>query len=391
MRVIICALGSSGDVYPCIEIGSILKERGYDVYVLANEYFRRNIESRNVSYLKVGSKDDFIKSVQDNRLWKKKTSLFSLSEYMAEQQEEMYSSIESLVVDNCIVIHSLWVFSAKVICDKYSLKRFPISLTNSNLKLYPGNLINFLESKLSIPLNWKVELFKRYFASSSLQEIISWIRKKNNLPINPNIYTDWVDMKSQSIILYEQWFYEKKPLHGFYMGFLFNKSKKSSYDHVIKSFVDKKTAVFFTSWALIDDVFIKSLLGCLEREGLKCVLVTPTADNIYIEGNVIKIPHINIELIKGCLFAIHHGGIGTTAQLLRSGIPQLIYPKAFDQFENAKSLVRINCGIKGHSLMDLKNIIKMAMENDNDCAIYSSFFSEDTKSKIDALEFFLRS
>jgi rhamnosyltransferase subunit B len=33
---------------------------------------------------------------------------------------------------------------------------------------------------------------------------------------------------------------------------------------------------------------------------------------------------------------VHHGGIGTTAEALRAGIPQLIAPYAFDQFDNGR-------------------------------------------------------
>ena len=32
---------------------------------------------------------------------------------------------------------------------------------------------------------------------------------------------------------------------------------------------------------------------------------------------------------------IHHGGIGSCAQALRAGVPQLIMPMAYDQFDNA--------------------------------------------------------
>ncbi|HEX4148537.1 MAG TPA: nucleotide disphospho-sugar-binding domain-containing protein, partial [Pirellulales bacterium] len=38
---------------------------------------------------------------------------------------------------------------------------------------------------------------------------------------------------------------------------------------------------------------------------------------------------------------IHHGGIGTTAQALRAGRPQLIMPMAFDQSDNAARLQRL--------------------------------------------------
>ena len=41
---------------------------------------------------------------------------------------------------------------------------------------------------------------------------------------------------------------------------------------------------------------------------------------------------------------VHHGGIGTLAQALRAGCPQLVMPMAFDQPDNAVRLARLGVG-----------------------------------------------
>jgi UDP:flavonoid glycosyltransferase YjiC (YdhE family) len=41
---------------------------------------------------------------------------------------------------------------------------------------------------------------------------------------------------------------------------------------------------------------------------------------------------------------VHHGGIGTTAQALAAGIPQLAMPLAHDQFDNATRVKRLGVG-----------------------------------------------
>src|SRR5690606_36416997 len=38
---------------------------------------------------------------------------------------------------------------------------------------------------------------------------------------------------------------------------------------------------------------------------------------------------------------VHHGGIGSSSQALAAGIPQLVRPLAFDQFDNAARLKRL--------------------------------------------------
>ena len=41
---------------------------------------------------------------------------------------------------------------------------------------------------------------------------------------------------------------------------------------------------------------------------------------------------------------IHHGGIGTAAQGLRAGLPQILAPLFFDQFDNAARLETLGVG-----------------------------------------------
>jgi UDP:flavonoid glycosyltransferase YjiC (YdhE family) len=41
---------------------------------------------------------------------------------------------------------------------------------------------------------------------------------------------------------------------------------------------------------------------------------------------------------------VHQGGVGTTAQTLRAGVPQLVMPFAHDQFDNAERVRRLGCG-----------------------------------------------
>jgi rhamnosyltransferase subunit B len=41
---------------------------------------------------------------------------------------------------------------------------------------------------------------------------------------------------------------------------------------------------------------------------------------------------------------VHHGGIGTTAEALRAGTPQLVVPLAHDQFDNGARVTALGVG-----------------------------------------------
>lgn len=389
MKVIIGALGSSGDVYPCIEIGAILKERQHDVYLLANEYFEPAAAFRGISFMSVGSRQDYLRTVQDRRLWNRKTALKSLSGYMAGQQEAMYTAMASLVEDNCIIIHSLWCFAATIVSDRFGIKKFSVSLTDATQQLKAGRLFGFLERVSGANLNWKLALFKSLMVSPILQDTVNTLRMNNGLAARENIYAGWTDDEANSIVLYEPWFYKKNHRKGFYAGFLLNKSNECSHDTLVSSFIDRSTVVIFTSWALADVHLVNQMVSDIMEQGLKCVIVTPATEAVHTERRVLRVPFISISQIRGCLFAVHHGGIGTTAQLLSNGVPQLIYPCAFDQFRNARAIERLRCGLRGRSRKQLMVMADFSRSGRSRCEYFASLFSDDTSPRGGKLESFL--
>jgi UDP:flavonoid glycosyltransferase YjiC (YdhE family) len=50
------------------------------------------------------------------------------------------------------------------------------------------------------------------------------------------------------------------------------------------------------------------------------------------------------QLFPRCAAVIHHGGVGTAAQALAAGIPQLAIPFAFDQTDNGVRVKGLGCG-----------------------------------------------
>jgi len=47
------------------------------------------------------------------------------------------------------------------------------------------------------------------------------------------------------------------------------------------------------------------------------------------------------QLFARSAAAVHHGGISTLSQALRAGIPQVIRPMAYDEFEDASRACRL--------------------------------------------------
>jgi rhamnosyltransferase subunit B len=50
------------------------------------------------------------------------------------------------------------------------------------------------------------------------------------------------------------------------------------------------------------------------------------------------------KLLPHTAALVHHGGIGSCAQGLAAGVPHLIRPMSFDQFDNSRRLVELGVG-----------------------------------------------
>jgi rhamnosyltransferase subunit B len=94
------------------------------------------------------------------------------------------------------------------------------------------------------------------------------------------------------------------------------------------------------------DFFRHSLAVC-EQLGLRAVFLTPYGDQVPAQLPA-TIKHFNfVSLQRLALLAcalVHHGGIGTCAQALRAGIPQLVAPVFFDQSDNAARIEALGVG-----------------------------------------------
>ncbi len=79
------------------------------------------------------------------------------------------------------------------------------------------------------------------------------------------------------------------------------------------------------------------------------------------------------RLLPRAAAIVHHGGIGTTSQALRAGIPQIITPLSHDQPDNADRVQRLGAGraltVKKLSGKSLAETLKLVLENPRMAAV----------------------
>jgi UDP:flavonoid glycosyltransferase YjiC (YdhE family) len=90
--------------------------------------------------------------------------------------------------------------------------------------------------------------------------------------------------------------------------------------------------------------FFEAAVDACRRLGRRGLLLTRHAEQVPTDlpEGVVHVPFAPFSLLLPRVAAlVHHGGIGTCAQGMAAGVPQLVMPLAHDQFDNADRLRRL--------------------------------------------------
>jgi rhamnosyltransferase subunit B len=85
----------------------------------------------------------------------------------------------------------------------------------------------------------------------------------------------------------------------------------------------------------------------VERLGLRAIFLTPHREQLPpdLPPAILWQDYVPLRrLLPRVALLVHHGGIGTTAEALRAGTPQLVVPLAHDQFDNAARVTALGVG-----------------------------------------------
>jgi rhamnosyltransferase subunit B len=107
--------------------------------------------------------------------------------------------------------------------------------------------------------------------------------------------------------------------------------------------------VIFTPGSFMRDAsafFAQSLAAC-EQLDMRAIFLSPYREQIpqALPARICYFQYAPLQrLAPRCAALVHHGGIGTLAQGLKAGIPQLVMPLFFDQPDNAAHLAALGVG-----------------------------------------------
>ena len=359
MRILMIPVGSAGDVHPHVGIGLALQRRGHDVSVLTSAYFGPLLARVGLPLIPIGTEDDYHRSLDHPGLWRPHRALGVIAEAIRPHVTEIARVLrEQATGDPPLLVGHPLAFGARVAQEALGLRLVTLHLQAAGFvsRHDPAVPHVWLRSVNRWPMPVKRLLVAAgdRLSDQALGLVVNDLCAEFGLPPARNIVREWWHSPHRVIGLFPDWYAAVQPdwppqtrLTGFP---LYDEGDAVPLAPELDEWLaaGEPPVVFAPGTANRQAArFFQAGAVACRRLGRRGLLLTRFAEQIPapLPSGVRHAAYAPFgSLLPRAAALVHHGGIGTAAQALRAGCPQLVMPMAFDQPDNAVRLQRLGVG-----------------------------------------------
>ena len=363
MRILLAPLGSHGDVHPFLGLGLALKARGHEVHVITSASFRGLVERNGFAFAPVGTDIDFEAMIGNPDMWNPGRSfhaLFGDTERLSRHLREGYERIvERYVPGDTVLVAGMLAFWARVANEKPGIPMVSLHLQPS---MMPSNVEPPEFAQLKMRPWWpgwlKSLLYwfgDRRMIDPYLVPVLNEFRGTLGLLPVKRIFGKWSHAPQRIIGLFPEWYGNAPdwPTQFRHAGFVrFDQAGAAPLEPALDDFLksgDPPIAFSFGSAMRHGKPYFEAAVEACRILGKRGLFLAKGNEQIpmNLPSSVLHVEYAPFsEVFPRSAAVVHHGGIGTCAQGLAAGVPQLIMPMAFDQPDNARRLEKLGVGTR---------------------------------------------
>ena len=355
MDVIIVSIGSFGDHHPLLGIGLALKERGHSVTMLANDYFANITRHTGLDFHAIETIEDYYSMLRYPE------SVGSIATSQVRPMRKVYDYLKHHFIPGktVVVCNTSASLGVRLAHEQFGLPMVSITLQPMTFNsAYDPPVYSFFE----YPAWWPRWVYRgmmelvRLLYDFLLMHHMRTYRKELGLGSQPRRIIDWMVSPQKVIGLFPTWFASPQPdwpanteLTGFP---LFDEGalSKNALPEDLEEFLAHGSApIIFTPGTPNQRFafFFEKAVQATTAIGARAIFITKFKEQIpdNLPEHIRFYEYLPFSLIfKRASLLVYHGGIGTMAQVMRSGLPHLITPWGFDQFDNCKRIRALGIG-----------------------------------------------
>lgn len=359
MKILLCPMGSHGDVHPFVGLGIRLKQRGHEPIVVTGELFRSLVEAAGLKFEGFGSAKELRELMQNADLWHPRKALPLIArEAILPGMRMQYEKIVSLHdPGKTLLVGSALGFGCY-------LAHQTLRLTFVSLHLQPSVIWSEHQSpKLArgmllgdgVP-RWLKRL-QHWVGNRMMNRLLlggaNEFRSELNLPPMKNAW-DLMHSPQRVVCMFPSWYAAPQPDWPSQVVMadfpLWDEAGVTEVPPAVDEFLGagEPPIAFTPGSAMVHGRnFFASAAAACRRLGRRGMLLTRHAEQIPADLPP-GVRHFDYapfsEVLPRCAALVYHGGIGTLSQALAAGIPHVIMPMAHDQPDNAARIERLGVG-----------------------------------------------
>jgi rhamnosyltransferase subunit B len=363
---IVISFGTTGDIHPLMRIACTLQTLGRKVTFISHSYYEAIVRRAGLSFLGIGTDEEFLSVLKNPDIWDPRKGFAALLANYSAGLEQMLEVIKSVAVpaSRHIIAHPFAVPGAAIARELGLVKSVVAAyLAPSNLRTCHDPLhIGPTSVPRWVPMGLRRALW-RFIEKGWIDPVavsqVNAVRTALGLSEIKSFLTHLAEAPDLSMTLFPSWFAPVVPdwpqplIEGDFQ--LFEASAQDRFTDELSAFLaaGEKPLIFTAGTGNLHAAeFFASALAAINQLGRRAIFLTRERVQIpaAIPGSVLWQAYVPLSaLLPHAAAIVHHGGIGTTAEALRAGTPQLITPFAWDQFDNGARIALMGVGMVLHA------------------------------------------
>jgi len=363
MRILMITTGSHGDVHPFLAVGGALMRRGHSATLLANPVFAELIESHGLRFRGVGERQSLKEQFRANpAVWDPRQAHRSLiTQGIGPLSRPIFEATRDAILEDrpdLVVLHNAcfaasWAAeeagvpaAVALLSPLYWLSRHETLVDARSGVLKPGSV-----------KRWSIRTFLRPLLDRTIDSTLNSVRRELNLEARRGWLRATTHGGVLNLALWSEHFrgpLPDDPATSTICGFTWHDAilpgAQANLEDLEAFLAAGPPPILFSLGTAVVHVapdFDRVVEEAMRlTESKRAILLTgPGGEEASSSKHVWRFPYAPFSrVMPQCAAIVHHGGIGTTAQALRAGRPQIVLHTAHDQPDNGDRIRRLGVG-----------------------------------------------
>ena len=354
--MLISILGSHGDTLPFIALGRALRRRGHEVRLYGNALFTALVGSAGLAYVETSDAGLLRQALADPRVTDSRQGMSILAQGVIGSTLDTYEAMSlDAVAGQTLLVGSTLSFAPRLLAE---VRRLPFAGVHLSPSVFRSEFVSPRVTALGHLARWP-RFVKRalwFYADRRLLDPLftaplNEIRRGLGLPDVQHVMGRWLHQGAVDLALFPAWFAPPQPdwpANAVLAGFpLAGDDDREALPAGLAAFLAAgPPPVVFTAGTANtqSEAFYAESVAACARLGLRGVMAAQRRGQLppALPDGVLHVSYVPFkDLFRHACVVVHHGGIGTMSEALRAGVPQLVRPMAYDQFDNASRAVAL--------------------------------------------------